>query len=625
MAINIPGSNQDNKQDTTSTQTSGQNAQFGRETNSGFNRSLGAMPVIGLGSPMGRNGNGGETFEKIFSEIQKQIKTIGETRRIEEKFNVLKLMKGPAGLRYSNIIVTETLGDVTAAHILIIEKTGDYPDTQRETFNNVAYELLRVPADALDEKLVAETQRTVAEFLSLKNPSDVIIADGTLVPDEFKADNESQLAELMNNTFNATHVEIATRAQNYSGFNLNSLLEDNRNGKFAINLSFNGDAVDILDETGMPIRQDVCVQLMYKRNPGNNQTRSIHQGEDHIELTRTYGYIDFEYVGPTIMGNMTLPQRFVPNFVITKITSPLTLTPDMYMLGVASVYCLNDEMNWMQSFRSTPARKNETDFNDVGALNIEGNLEQSPTGYGKRYATKEKTFTTMELSKLLQNLVHKNMVISIDLPKAGPDTWNTSVFQYIMFRHSKEAYNRVSEYMNTLSNGQFHQLNQGNLKMFLDVSNKIHGGFYRGRDGFRDLRHISSYLAIANHIEDTKQAPALLTQYTNTLSNTNVPAELRASIRKPYIDEMAGGPIVVKQFYDRVTFNSQFLDNWVTALRSINFAPVFSNMGGNGDMFVKRSTVDFSSAMIGANVRLMGANNNVYGGYVPFGMYNRTY
>ena len=122
---------------------------------------------------------------------------------------------------------------------------------------------------------------------------------------------------------------------------------------------------------------------------------------------------------------------------------------------------------------------------------------------------------------------------------------------------------------------------------------------------------------------DTNQQPMLISQYTNTLYNCSIPTELRAAERKKYIDEMSAKSAVYKQYYDRLTFNAGFLMNVIGALKAVGFSPLPTNMGAVNDMFVRRSTADFSAAMLGADARLMG-QNAVYGAYNQ-SYYNRTF
>ena len=597
MAVQVQGSSK--KPGFTNTQQQQQQPVF-----------AGNMPQFGISSRLSAYGSGGEIFEKLYEFINKKVRFLNEEIKTDEKYAVIKLLKQNAGLNYSAIIVCETMNDVTSAHVLMIEKTGDYPEKLIENIAGVRYEITRTPADALDDKYIAAAQTAVAEALKV-DPQFVIVTDGTLVPNEFDVTNEGQLNELLGNAFNAIHSENAIRVSDYKGMNIAQLIQSNRNGKFFISLYFNGDDNNFFDQSGMPVRQDVCIVVSYKINQ-MGQNRSINQGNDSYEIVKTYGYLDFEFVGPSIVNGMMTTQKFVPNFIITQIVSQVAPTPDILMLAVSSVLAMNEDMNWMQAFRPTPARKNEVDYNDIGALNVEGNIENNPQGFGKKYDTKSKTFDIGELNKFVQTLIRPNILVSIDVPKAGPETWFTSVFQYIKFRNNKEAYDRVANSIVAMTNGAYQ--NNG-IQFFADVSNKIHGGFYKTKDGVKDIRHLSSYLAIANYISDTNQTPVLISQYTNTLYNLSIPSELRAAERKKFIEEMSNKTAVYKQYYDRMTFNAAFLVQLVTALKNTGFSPIFSNMGAVNEMFVRRSTVDFANAMLGQDARLMNANANMFGGF----------
>lgn len=614
MAVNVKGSDANQtagqQQQQNTNQTAGQ--QYQQQKTNPFTPSFGITP--GLGGM----GSGGEQLEKLFEVLTKKAEEANKVR--DGKFSIVKVLKHNRGINYSAIAVCETLAGVTSAHILMIEKTGDYPEKLVENISGIRYEITRTPADALDDKYVLQVRNAIIAALRI-NDNDLIVVDGTLVPNEFDVNSEAAIDELIRNASNAVQAENMIRVKDYKGFNVANLLASAPNGKFFINTYFNSDRTSLLDQSGMPIRQDICVALTFKSGQNNNN-KSVNQGNESVDIIKTYGYIDFEYVGPSVVGGMMSPQRFVPNFIITHIEGVCAApTPDLIALAVASVVSVSEEMSWMQSFRGTAARKDVIDYNDIGALNIEGNLENSPTGFGKLYDTKAKTFTVAELSKFVQMLVRPNMLISIDVPKAGPETWYTSVFNYIKFRNSKEAYTRLVDSIGYLTNGNFQH---NGFPVFTDITNKIHGGFYRTKDGFEDIRHLSSYLSVSNYIAATNQAPALISQYTNTLYNTSIPSELRASERKKVIDEMSQNTAVYKQFYDRMTFTSGFLTNLVTSLKMAGFTPLFSNMGNSNDMFVRRSSADFGNAMIGNDLRLMG-QSNMYGGfYTPF-QYNRTF
>jgi hypothetical protein len=580
---------------------------------------LGA-PIFGVTNKLYAFGSGGEYFEKLFDKISEKIKMLNEDSKEDtEKYSAVKLLKSTAGLNYSGIVIGEKMGNKASAHILIVERTGDYPEKLIENVAGVRYEILRTPADALDTKYVRQAQIAAASALKVDVDS-VEVVDGTLVPNEFDVSNENAITEILKNCLDAVHSENLIAQTSYTGTNVQDIFNEYRNGRFVINLYFNGDGDDHIDQTQMPIRQDVCVSLSFKANT-NTSNRSVNQGEDTFELTRVYGYIDFEYTGPSIYNNVISTQKYVPNFVITHIEAKVAPTPDIVMLGVVSCLAINEDMNWLQAFRPSAGRKGEVDYNDIGALNIEGNIENNPNGFGKKYDTKSKTFTIMELGKFVSTLVRPNLIVSIDVPKAGPETWFTSVLQYIKFHNSQKAAERLFTHLRTLTNGSFAP---SGLPVFADVANKVHGGFYRTKEGVRDIRHLSSYLSVANFVADTNQRPDLISQYTNTMYNTSIPQELRASERKKYIDNMSNNTAVYKQFYDRLTFNANFLLQLLGALKSVGFAPMFSNMGVGNDMFVKRSTVDFGAAMLGNDARVIG-QNNPYVNFLMSGVYGRNF
>lgn len=587
-----------------------------------------AANQMGLMSPVGAIGSGGEMYEKLFAALQSNVKKLTEERKSDYTFHVVKLLKQTAGLNYSNILLVEQLGDCTVAHILIVESTGTYPDVLIENVGNVRYEIVRTPADALDEKLVQQAQLAVGQAMKVE-PSSVVIVDGTLVPSEFPVADEAQIGALITNTFNATHAEVCTRVDDYRGVDVQAMIANNRNGKFQIGVAFNENDLVFTDQSGLPVRQDICISLTYKLGGNQNQRGSVHQGENTIEVAKTYGYIDFEFVGPQIINGIPTSQCFVPNFVITHIQSSYALTPDVVMRAVLSVFALNENMNWLPAFRASTLRKGEIDLCDIGALNVEGNIEKAPIGFGKKYDTKSKSFSNMELTQFVQRLVHPGkLAVSMDLAKAAPDTWSTSVFHAIQFEQNPSIRQGAMERLNRFlvhSTGNVFQ--PANLPVFINTTNKIHGGFYRDpvTKVYRDLRCLTNYLAVANHVVDTNQTPAKISQYTNTLYSNALPAELRAAVRRDqYLTEMSQGSAVIKRYYDRVTFSRDYLQNYLNAMQSIGYAPVFAN-SINNEVFVARATGDFSNALFGQDARLMGAGPTAYGNFGQYSAYHRTY
>jgi len=292
MAVQTP-SNKGNTTKQAETNQGQANTQGAKSKSNMF----GSLPTFGLQSAVTSFGHGGEVFEKLYEAFSKRIKDANTEVKGEGQYHVIKVLKQKAGLNYSGIVLTQTVGSVTSAHILMIEKTGDYPDKLIENVNGVRYELTRTPADALDDRYVVQAKLTVAEQLGI-DANSIVITDGTLVPNEFDVNSESQVEDLLRNTINAVMAENAIRVQDYKGVNLADLTSGG-NGKFFVNMFFSGDKTSYLDQTGMPVRQDICISLSYKTNNTGGGNRSVNQGADTVEIVKTYGYIDFEWTGPT--------------------------------------------------------------------------------------------------------------------------------------------------------------------------------------------------------------------------------------------------------------------------------------------------------------------------------------
>lgn len=139
MSVNVQGKAQSQAQTTQGFQQPQQQAAV-----------TGFTPQFGITSRMSSFGSGGEVFEKLFAKVAEKVKALNEDLKTEEKYTVVKLLKQNYGLNYSGIVICETSGEHTAAHILMVEKTGEYPDKLVENISGVRYEIIRTPGEALD-------------------------------------------------------------------------------------------------------------------------------------------------------------------------------------------------------------------------------------------------------------------------------------------------------------------------------------------------------------------------------------------------------------------------------------------------------------------------------------------
>ncbi|MEM5878426.1 MAG: hypothetical protein QXF12_06135 [Candidatus Aenigmatarchaeota archaeon] len=571
---------------------------------------------IGFHTNIPISGSGGEMYEKIYDYFKKKFDTLKEYNYLNSKYGVVRVLKDVYGLNYSSVVVFVGSDDKFVAHPLIVEKTGPYPDKLIENVGGIKYEILRTPSDALDEKYASSVIHAISTSFNI-DPNKIIIADGTLVPNHFDHNSENYLNDLFSNVVRA--IEYEFYAKDYTGINVFNLINEYRNGRFVINIYFNNEDNSFFDCVSNPIRQDICVQTLFKVNTVNN--KSINQGNDTVELVKVYGYIDFEF-SPMVQTHPGAPiPKFIPNFIMTHLdTGRLAPTPDLVLLGIASCLSINTDLYWLHSFKGG-LKKEVFPLKDIGMLNIEANIENNQSGYGKPYDTKGKNVTPQEIVAFVQR-VTRNMIFSIDVPQCNPQTWYLSVFNHAR-NGDKNAISRINRYLANLTNGAANV----SYPLFVAPNNKIHSGYYRVKDGIYDLRLISNYLAVAGFVHSTNQNPALINNYTNTLYNLAIPEQIRASERFRILEHMLsamGAQSYVVGFHDRLIMSNMFITNLVAGLKAAGYSPTFGSVGVSSDMFIRRSIQDFNAAAVGQDVNILGTSNPFTGVFTA-PVYNRPF
>lgn len=580
-------------------------------------RTATGLPQFGIASRLAQRGSGGDAFEEIYRRAEEVAKYVNDTKEYNTKIVVSKLLRSREGLNYSGIVISQVEKTMVASYVLMIEATGSDPEAIVDTVNNKRFTIIRTPSDALDEDYVACARDVVAHQVGV-DPNLIVIADGYLVPREFEVTNEDAVTALLDNALNAVQVEVNYRSGAYKGLSIPELIKQNPKGTFTIDLHFNRTGDDHLDFAGTPIRQDICVQLRYKTNhQSGNYRAQINQGNDSMDIAKVFGYVDFEFQRSQVPGFSYGKVRFIPNFIITRIETSeyVAPTPDMVILAMASVLTLNNQLTWLQAFQRTTGKtkKGDVDLREIGALNIEANVGNLPTMFGELINTKAKDFTPAMLYQFVSDAIEPEIMVSVDIPKAGPETWFLSVFKHIA--SSVNARNRVLNSLSVLV-GQDLTGYQGEI-VNQTISNTLQGGYYRTPEGNRDLRHLTSYLSVANWTSAHAQSTEYLTNYTQTLYDISVPSDLRASARASIIGDMNGNSSVYKQTFERVTIGAEFLNMVNSTLYNAGFVPMLNNDNRGTDVFAQRAqyTAGDKTVLRGTHFGLGGAGYGTHHRY----------
>jgi hypothetical protein len=185
------------------------------------------------------------------------------------------------------------------------------------------------------------------------------------------------------------------------------------------------------------------------------------------------------------------------------------------------------------------------------------------------------------LARYLTTIFKPNIIVSMDVPDAGPQTWYSRIFA-AGARGNVAALRKIVQAANQLTNGAFPS-NYDFNNIFIDTGNRVHLGYYFNKDGQkRDIREID-YVAVANiYGEKDKQK---IVDWSDTFTRTSVDLNIRLAERKKMIEMITDGHCVFTGFGERVTFSGPFLETLVSSIVSaglhVNLIPPLSTENFN--------------------------------------------
>lgn len=575
-----------------------------------------------FGAPIARN-LGSENFNKITEKLSEFFKST-ENSNFDVKILALDKANEPA-LVFSVIIVTARFKNdpekKVAYHVLIVEATGKKLDPYKVQMMNKEVQIQRYTGFAMDIKL----SQMAAEKVRQAYPGHRShFIDACVVPETFDPEDQRHMHMLAFNSSWAAGTELLIRTNGFKDMNLADYSND-----INLGLSLNFDKQQISDVVGLPMRSDFSISFDSRQNRKMQEDRNIvNNGDRESQIAMLGGYVDLIIPTPSNHGNllqyqnpMMMKQRYAARLVLTNLISNDALTPASVLLYIGTLLCLNDNNNWIQVFRSRDTSKKEIDFYDIGALNIDANIYNEPSGYGSKIDTKPDTFTTQDMGNLISSLVRQGMMLAVDCQVNGSQYWYLSMFSQAA-RKNKHAYTRIYEAANQLTNGAFGNMFAFGEQMFVDENNFIHAGYWTDKDGVkRDLRDFD-LLAVCNIIGDTD--PKFISDFSDTFYQTGYNWEIRLDARKNMIDALTKHTAVYTGIHHRVTFSDKFIEALSTGIGATGFKLTLENMSTINDFINTRAYANFvDNALIQPNSGFFVPNS--FGGYAgsnaPFNNY----
>lgn len=516
-----------------------------------------------FGSPIGR-GLGSEAYSKFKDKLKEIFKSLIDPNA---EIGIIDLdnVNEPV-LMYSTIIIAMRFKNRTNLGVsfypILLEDTGERLTPFMDTIIGQQVEILRTPADAFDDELLSRAFEKVAKFFNTDNVHSI---EGCVIPSDFNMDDARAVYSVALNAGWACGTDLERRDPQFKDLNLVKTPNDSQ-----LNVTVAFGKQTLLDATGLPMRSDLVINFDGRKNQGNARNQSLNSGDKELKISQLTGFIDLAWLEESqnafnvaYQQNQQLKQKYAARLVITNLTSNRLYTMSTVLLALATAISVRDDNNWIQTFRPIPSNNREIDMGDIGALNIEANLNNEPSGYGTRVDTKSDNFRLEDLGQLVAALIRPGLMISLDCPDAGPQAWYLTVFAAAARGHNP-AYMAIYNAAQTLTNDNFGSLFKIGTPMFTDLNNRIHNGYYIDKQGQkRDIRDID-HLAVCNLIGERN--PSLIRDWADTFLRVVYPLPLRLAARKRMINQLTGESAVITGFSERVTFTTEFLVALTTAI-----------------------------------------------------------
>lgn len=519
--------------------------------------------------------------------IKKFIETIKSTLEAKDSgYNIsiipINANESATRLFASAVVLAVQLADQpnagVACHTMLLADTAEsLPTQQLGTGNNAVIELQRVVGDAYDKDYREVLEATMVAAFPGVNIYD---ADAEVIPAGYNYKDLNLVQQTLANALTACGTILNTTVKSdFEDLELPKLIAAN-GGRLDSVAKLMYNQPNGQDSVGAPVRQDVIVSYALvtgQQQAKRNVIQSLNSGQVNTEIFRVAGFMDLVWwENEQLVGNTNqfaspfapqvqqqpgqMPYKYLPRFVITSTQSSELATLPGLLWGLGAINILRRNNNWMGAFaRGAGADSNH---HDIGAIGIEVNNGQDPSGYGKPFAeTRSATFTPSDLHQLLSAFVRPDLVISIDVEECGPTTWQNAVFAAAAA--NPRANQDIYDAANLLTGGHFaNYFAQGEAIMVND-DNRIHLGYFTDNRGRTlDLREIDQ-LCVLNVLGSAN--PEQGRAWSDTFTQLDYPWEQRQHERLKVARQVSAS-LVVTGAARRVTFKNKFLDALAQAI-----------------------------------------------------------
>lgn len=515
-------------------------------------------------------GTGGEYLSRFRTQLTEIYKDIATGLKID----VISLNRQQiTELRFSALVIAvRSLEDEAAGivgyHILLLEATGERLKPRPENVDNMNLLVNRVTGDAIDNILFDKARDAVARTYP---SSTIVYGSHEVVPDDIKVGGErpdDRVENIARNAALACYAVISDQASISPVLNLAKL---DRSSRLEINMSFGHHKTE--DILGRPQRASFLLtydSITKNPNAAYGQADLVNTPENVTRISEIGGFINPIWApvdttagfGYMQSNQPRAPQKFAAEMVVTSIRTNYSTSLPALLVGLSSIFTMVDNNTWMQYYlptannRGQGSRDGNIDLTDIGCLNYTGNLENNPSGFGAKIDMSEIRGDLVALNQYITTLFRSGLVVSIDCPEAGPDTWILADFQAAA-AGDVDAYNRIYNAAQEVTNGNFERYFPHGTPMFSNIV-RIPLGTYPGPNNtMEDIRNID-YTAVAAVFGPND--PARIHAYAQTFVNRPGVSDKRNRVeREAILADVLSHQLNIEGYAARVTAAAELI------------------------------------------------------------------
>lgn len=450
--------------------------------------------------------------------------------------------------------------------MLIANSIDDLP-TERKQIQGFTVDIQVLASEAYDDVMRRVIYSAVRQAFPQVKPEDIHNAGAFLLPRIFQADNEVNLHFLTLALYQPNASKLGVSDANYKPLNAAKAKLDS-----TLQLKVKYFQPHEMDYSGTPTRADVAIELSSTPSQGNKSR--FPTGTQHV--TRTTGYVDLLWnqanpnmnnpympVMPTAMTNQT----YQANLVLTDMRAFQLQTMGSALLALSTAAYVCKDNNFVTALRPVDVGPKRQLMHDIGAIFYEKSV--SPDGVPRLLETTPDKFSLTDFANLYQAYFHPGVVLSIDVPRLGENSWLLDVFMQAA-TGNQDALDYIRHEANVVPNGNFDRFYQqyGGQGRFISHSgNVITNGYYTDETGtMRDIRDVD-YLLVAK--EMGPHDPTVLSDWTDSFAMTQLDPELREAKRWQIIQQLRPTAVAIGKS-DRLNWEPQFIQALCDALAACN-------------------------------------------------------